>query len=128
MLLALQATAQTVSSVSFLTGTWEGEGFEETWGPGKAGTMLGTCRAVQDGKTVHTEFMLLQDSGDSCTLTLHLPKTGKTMLFRAALQDNDEAQFVMGPERITYRREGDVLRIKLEKPEGGFELTLKRAR
>jgi hypothetical protein len=135
--LALQATAQTVGSLGFLTGTWEGGGFEETWGPGKAGTMLGTCRAVEDGKTVHTEFMLLQDADDSCTLTLHLPKTGKTMVFQAVFQhgpattgaaDGQEVQFVMGQERLTYRLEGDLMHIKLEKPKGGFELTLKRVR
>ncbi len=126
MLLALPASAQTVSSLDFLTGNWEGQGFEESWGPGKAGTMLGTSRATESGKTVHTEFMLLKDEGDSCTLTLYLPEKGKTIVMKPALQHNSEVQFVREGERLTYKREGDVLRIKLEKPTGGFELTLQR--
>lgn len=109
-----------------MTGTWEGDGFEEVWGPARAGTMLGTSRAIQGDKTVHTEFMLIADSGESCTLELYLPETGKSMVFKPAWQQLTEVQWVMNDERLTYRRQGDVLHIKLEKPGGGFELALKR--
>lgn len=88
--------------------------------------MLGTSRAVENGETVHTEFMLIRDEGDSCTLQLYLPGSGRKMVFKPALQLQNEIQWVMGQERLSYRRQGDILQVKLEKPGGGFELTLKR--
>lgn len=121
--LTLPCAAQTVSDFSFLTGRWQGEGFEEVWGAPRAGTMLGTSRGVEGDKTVHTEFMLLRDGG---SLRLYLPDKDKTLDMTVDRWAPDEVEFVRPNERLTYRREGDLLRIKLEKPSGGFELTLRR--
>ncbi len=114
--------------MSFLTGEWQGQGFEECWGSALGGTMLGTSRAVEDGRTVHKEFMLLEETPDGLLLKLYLPEKEKTMVFKPARFSDQQVEFVRQdvPERLIYRREGDRLHIQLDKARGGFQLELQR--
>ncbi len=116
--------------LSFLTGNWGGSGFEERWGPARAGTMLGTSRATEQDQTTHTEFMLLEDTPEGIVLKLVLPAQDKTMVFKLSRNSENEAEFVRqdAPERLCYRREGDRLHIQLDKASGGFKLELQRLR
>ncbi|GMU54624.1 MAG: hypothetical protein AMXMBFR33_37700 [Candidatus Xenobia bacterium] len=130
MLLSLSARAQTLADLSFLTGEWQGQGFEESWGSALGGTMLGTSRAVENGQTVHKEFMLLEETPDGLFLKLYLPEKNKTMIFKPERHSHQEVEFARQdvPERLIYRRDGDRLHIQLEKAQGGFHLELHRVR
>lgn len=65
ILKAEQAAAgeYSLEDLDFLVGHWEGEAFggwaEESWGPAKGGSMLGSFRLVNGGKTVFYELLLL---------------------------------------------------------------------
>ena len=53
-----------LAALDFLVGRWEGEAFggwvEESWGPAKAGSMLGSFRLVVDGQTSFYELMVIE--------------------------------------------------------------------
>ncbi|MEW6278729.1 MAG: DUF6265 family protein [Candidatus Eremiobacterota bacterium] len=133
MALALPGAADSwkVADLAWLSGAWSGDGMQEVWSEPEAGSMLGTCRGVQDGRTVHLEFMLLRDTPEGILLQLHLPERQVTMPFRLVTLEPDLAVFERTdkPETLTYRRtpEGD-LEITLDKRPGGFQLLLKRTR
>ncbi|MFT7678717.1 MAG: hypothetical protein ACI8QC_002714 [Planctomycetota bacterium] len=52
-----------LDDLAFLVGHWEGEAFggwaEESWGPAKAGSMLGSFRLVTGDRTAFYELLLL---------------------------------------------------------------------
>ena len=56
-----------IEDLSWMVGSWEGDGFggvsEEMWAPAADGTMMGMYRHLQDGKLVFYEFLLLDENG-----------------------------------------------------------------
>ena len=129
----------TVEQLSWLTGNWLGEGFggelsEETWQPARAKTMLGIFRQHAEGKPMFYELMLLHETGGTVELRLkhfNPDLTGweekdKFLTFKLVALEPNTAYF----SGLTYRREGDTLRIFLAmRREGKLEeaaFTLKR--
>lgn len=56
-----------IKNLSWMVGSWEGDGFggvsEEMWAPAADGTMMGMYRHLQEGKLVFYEFLLLDETG-----------------------------------------------------------------
>jgi len=63
-----------IAELSWLQGLWQGEGFggecEEVWMPLKDNQMVGTFRFYSEGKLVFSEFMRLQQEGETFVLKI----------------------------------------------------------
>jgi len=115
-----------VNALSWIAGDWEGQHewglVQEHFSPPDGGTILGTSRMLDEGKTSFTEFLLFQDSPDGVRLTLTMG-TGRVVRFRLASSRGTEASFESldpeKPERLIYRKTDDGLDIVLEKQQDG---------
>lgn len=115
-----------VADMAWLAGDWVGRGFndvaEETWAPPQAGSMVGVFRQHKAGKPWFYEFMLMRDEGESVELRLkHFNPDGtsweekdKYVTFKLVGIKPNEALF----SGLTFRREGDTLRIWLAMKRG----------
>ena len=126
-----------ITDLAFLTGYWTGEGLEgeceELWMPPAADRMYGTFTLYREGKLVFSEALLLVEEEGSVELRVkHFDpafvgweeKDGH-VTFRLVKVGENEAYF----SGLTFRREGDELRIYLvlkkdgEQTEHSFRLT-----
>lgn len=100
------ATAK-LEDLAWLSGGWEGGGFEEHWMKPAGGTMIGMGRMVQEGATVFIEFLKIEESEGSIyyratvegqpEASFKLAKLGKNEV----VFENPEHDF---PQRIIYRQ------------------------
>lgn len=105
----------TIEDLSWMCGVWQGEtayGFmEESFGPPLGGTILGTSRIATNERTVHREFILLEEREDALYYVVHLPS--KAEAFALTQLSADEALFESPtnefPTHIHYRRQGDTM-------------------
>ena len=121
-LAALVATPDpTLAGVAWLTGTWAtrdlGGLTTETWGPPRAGLMLGHGQSIQGGKTAFFENLRIENK-DGQLLYIASPNGGPSTTFTQVSLAPQEAVFADPthdfPQKIRYRRHGDVLRVRLE--------------
>ena len=124
-------TAATIDELAWISGCWAVEGAEpgsgEQWTAPAGGTMLGTNRAIRDGRTVAHEFLQIRETDDGSLVYIAAPE-GQTEtefeLLSSGLNlvafENSWYEF---PRRIIYRLEGDdrlVARIEGE-VDGEFQ-------
>lgn len=129
------------SRLSFMVGKWKGTGdgafFEETWNGFEGKSAIGMFRMVDDkGAVKFQELMGLTVKGDTVELRIRhfdgelhaLEDKDKPMVFKLLLVEKQKAIFQSAAkDKLTYARDGDRLRITLEKPEKKphtFELML----
>jgi len=125
--------AEGLASLQFISGSWRGAGerpgiiLEEEWSDPLGGTMAGTFRVVAGGRAVFYELAAIEHSGQDVNLILRhfgpgLSPRGEALSLRLERVEGTEAAFIAtgsaDVRRIVYRREGDTLRVTLERDEG----------
>lgn len=118
---ALPADAH-LAGLSWMAGAWmssdEGVIVEEQWTQPRGGTMFGVNRTVQDDETAFFEYLCIQHTPDG-VFYMASPKGRQPAIpFRlvssgasSATFENLEHDF---PQRIIYRREGDMMHARIE--------------
>ncbi|MFO0554538.1 MAG: DUF6265 family protein [Polyangiaceae bacterium] len=127
---------EALSGLAFLAGSWvgadDGGSTEEHWSSAASGTMLGTGRTTKAGVTTFFEFLRIerregklvyvaQPRGGSPTEFLEVERRTNGITFENPAHDY--------PKRISYDRDGDLLKIRVEGAPGSptIALTLHRA-
>ncbi len=109
----------TAEDFAFLAGCWASEGREpgsgEQWTQPAGGTLLGTARTVENGRTVATEFLQIRQNDDGSIDFVALPSGQEMAAFRLISMtdaqvtfENPEHDF---PQRIMYRLPKDDLLV-----------------
>ncbi len=132
------APPSSVQDLAWMSGCWasiDGEpGSGETWTAPAGGTLLGVGRTVKRGKTVSHEFMQIRETGPGQIAFIALPSGQSEASFPLVRLSGQEAVFENPqhdfPQRVIYRRNGDLLTGRVEGSEGGetkgFDFPLKR--
>jgi len=110
-----------LTSLAWLTGSWvgtsDGTSMEEHWSRADGGVMTGMHRDVRDGKVRLFEFLRIQQKGTSLVY-LAQPFGRPETAFPLVSLGVNEVTFANAahdyPQRITYKREGDTLKARVE--------------
>lgn len=127
LIAALAAPSSSVQDLAWMSGCWASVGGEpgsgETWIPPAGGTLLGVSRTVKGGKTVAHEFMQIRETGPGQIAFIALPSGQKEASFPLVRLSGQEAVFENPqhdfPQRVIYRRDGDLLNARIEGNQGG---------
>ena len=111
----------TTADLGFLAGCWklerDGRVVEEHWLAPAGGTLLGVSRTVAGGKTVEYEFLQIRDLPGGPTY-IAKPSGQAEASFKLASKTAEEVVFENAahdfPQRIRYRRGGDMLHARVE--------------
>ena len=146
---AVPAAKATLTDVAWIAGRWRSEDAgkvsEETWSAPQGESMVGSFRMVgADGAVIFYEILILRQTASGVEMRLRhfdaalvaAEEKGAPMVFSLGDHGTGHAVFTRTdgkktakPERLTYRREGDTLAIKVERPGRDpveFELSLTR--
>jgi len=116
---------QSVEELSWMTGCWRQQSgtrvIDETWSTPGGGALLGMSRTVAGGRMVAYEFMRIQDEGG---LTFTAKPSGQNEASFKVLKrgpreivfENPAHDF---PQRVIYRRDGDLLIGRIEGTQNG---------
>ena len=138
LLVAALAPSSSVQDLAWMSGCWAsvaGEpGSGEMWTAPAGGTLLGVSRTVKGGRTVAHEFMQIRETGPGQIAFIALPSGQKEASFPLVRLSGQEVVFENPqhdfPQRVIYRREGDLLTGRIEGREGGetkaFDFPMKR--
>lgn len=126
------AVAATIGDVAFISGRWvDDEGgtlSEEIWSAPAGDSMMGMWRLAEDGKARLFELLTLVAEDGTVALRLrHFDRRGvgreekdRPLLLPLVAKESSSAVFEGegkgGLLRLSYRREGDALTVRLEKP------------
>jgi hypothetical protein len=123
---ALADGAPRVDDLAWLAGTWVTEKAprtEERWTPPRGGTLLGTSRTIEGDRTSFFEFLRIE-ADKSGVVTYWASPGGRAPAtpFRLVERSGDavEQRVVFEnrahdfPQRISYRRRGDVMTARIE--------------
>jgi hypothetical protein len=116
-LMAQAAPAPTVGDLGWMAGRWEaadGERWtEESWTAPRGGTMFGISRSGRGETLREFEFLRLQAGADGSVAYNASPGGRPAVAFRLVARDGTSATFENPqhdyPQRIVYRRDGDVM-------------------
>ncbi len=129
------AEGEPLASLRWLTGSWvgvddKGVTIEEHWTHAHGGSMLGAGRSSKDGKQIFYEFLRIQKrKGD--TVYVAMPRGGKATEF-ARVSSEPNSLVVMNekhdfPKRISYRKQGEAVIVRISAGAKAREWTLRRA-
>ena len=116
-----------IEDLGWLEGFWTGTGFggecEEVWMPAKDGNMVGTFRFWSDGKLIFSEFMNIEQEGETFSLKLkHFnadlspwEEKDKWTTFRLVGIEENTVYF----HGLTMERKGDEINLWLALTEDG---------
>jgi hypothetical protein len=121
LLFALPAGAQSqgVESLGWMAGSWEQSGRErvmETWTAPSNGMMVGASLTTSPGRRTF-EFMRIVDTPESMS---YLASPGGRPAVEFRLREAGDRKVVFEnpghdyPQRITYRKDGDLLAARIE--------------
>jgi hypothetical protein len=121
------ASPSSVQDLVWMSGCWASVGGEagsgETWTAPAGGTLLGVSRTVKGGKTVAHEFMQIRETGAGQIAFIALPSGQSEASFPLVRLSGQEAVFENPqhdfPQRVIYRRDGDLLTGRIEGRIGG---------
>jgi len=124
---ALAAPPSSVQDLAWISGCWESVGGEtgsgEMWTAPAGGTLLGVSRTVKHGKTVAHEFMQIRETSPGQIAFIALPSGQSEASFPLVRLSGQEAVFENTqhdfPQRVIYRRDGDLLTGRIEGRIGG---------
>ncbi len=128
---ALLAAQSGVADLGWMSGRWEtreGERWtEEVWSEPRAGMMIGYSRSGQ-GETVREfEFIRLQAGADGVPVYLAQPGGRAPVPFRLTARDGSSATFENPdhdfPQRIRYRRDGEIMTATVSAIDGSNAMT-----
>jgi hypothetical protein len=122
-------SAPRVADLAWLAGCWEAEGgepgSEEHWLAPAGGTLFGISRTVRGGQTVTHELMQIRERAPGELVFIASPAGQATTTFTLVAQgagsvtfENPEHDF---PQRVIYRRDGALLRARIEGTADGGE-------
>lgn len=112
-----------VDELGWLAGYWRGGGgdsvTEELWMPAAGGTMIGVNRSRSAGRTTFFELLRIEPGTDGGVVYLASPmgRQPPTPFRLVALADGSavfENHSYDYPQRISYRRSGDELHMRIE--------------
>ena len=120
--LALLLTGQAapparVDDLAWMSGRWEsnaaGRWTEESWSAPRGGVMLGFSRCGREEVLREFEFLRIQAGEDGAPVYFAQPGGRPAVPFRLISRDGTSATFENPahdfPQRIRYRRDGDVM-------------------
>ena len=127
LLVVALAPSSSVQDLAWISGCWasvDGEpGSGEMWTLPAGGTLLGVSRTVKAGKTVAHEFMQIRETGPGQIAFIALPSGQKEASFPLVRLSGQEVVFENPqhdfPQRVIYRRDGDLLTGRIEGSQGG---------
>jgi len=151
MLLAPPAPkTASIDRMSWLVGTWTslrpGAVAEEVWTAPRAGTMTGTFRLVEDGKTRFVELLTLRQEGAALVLRIRhfdenltpWPDERTPLVYRSVSIARDRVRFESKNDKMQFLtmqhrgKRGDAkteaLEITLTPRDGGKELAFRFTR
>jgi hypothetical protein len=122
----LQTARPNASDVAWMSGcgdlTRNGRHVSEYWMAAEGGTLIGMARTVANAKTIEWEFMLIRETAAGLEYVA-TPSGQPEAIFTAARVSSSEVVFENpahdSPQRILYRRDGDVLTAAIEGPMNG---------
>ncbi len=117
----------TMQRLSWMAGCWRQETstaatIDEMWMAAAGEMMLGISRTVGRGRVVEYEFMRIQSTQNGVTFFAQLPKQPETafQLVKIDAQmvvfENPQHDF---PQRVIYRRDGEMLTGRIEGTQNG---------
>jgi len=117
-----------ISAMTWFAGRWQcntpyGQ-MEENWGFPEGKTILATSRIVNGDRTVHKEFLLIEQRGEVITYTVILPGIKQETFTLSKLTPNElvvESATNDYPSKITYRRDGSTMTARIEGTPKGKE-------
>ena len=123
------ASAPRVADLAWLAGCWEAEGgepgSEEHWLAPAGGTLFGISRTVRGGQTVTHELMQVRERAPGDLVFIASPAGQATTTFTLVAHGQGSVTFENAehdfPQRVIYRRDGDVLRARIEGTHDGKE-------
>ena len=118
-------TADDLDDLGWLVGRWIGtQGATvtvEVWQRPMGSVMLGTNQTVRDGRTLAFEFLRIEATEDGLHY-IALPGGGEGTRFTAVRSEDTTVVFEAPehdyPQRIVYRRTGDLLSVRIEALDG----------
>ena len=127
------APSELLAKLGWMSGSWrsEDESTEEMWTEARGGTLIGVSRVVHDDRTVHYEYLRIEQRRGGVVLVVS-PVGQASATFEltssngqsATFEDRGRGDF---PERIVYVREGDALQVRAEGPsDEAISLRLRR--
>jgi hypothetical protein len=116
-----------IRQLAWMTGCWEftaGERtVEEQWMAPRGGTMLGMSRTVRGDRTVAWETVVLREDSAGRVSYNAFPGGQPPAVFPASEVSDSHAVFANPahdfPQRIIYRRRGEILAARVEGEIGG---------
>lgn len=119
---SLGAAAQDIGSLNWLAGCWRAEGGEpgsqEQWMAPAGGGMLGMARTIRRGKVGEFEFLQIIANAEGRLTYVAKPSGQAEASFVVKEQGEQSVTFENPahdfPQRISYKREGLVLKARIE--------------
>lgn len=127
LLMGQAAPPPRVDDLAWMSGRWEsnadGRWTEESWSAPRGGVMLGFSRSGRGETMREFEFLRLQASDDGVPVYLAQPGgRAPATAFRLTARDATSATFENPrhdfPQRIVYRRDGEVLIATISRIDG----------
>lgn len=131
VLLIAATPAPTVDDLAWMAGSWVEEGgagaaggrwTEEYWTIPRGGVMLGASRSGRGAALGEFEFLRLRTGEDGVVAYVAQPGGGTPVAFPLADHDAMSATFENAahdyPQRIRYRRDGDVMTATISAIDG----------
>ena len=125
--LAAAAPEPAVGDLDWMAGRWESRGTEgwteEYWSAPRGGAMIGYSRTGEGDSMRAWEFLRLAPGEDGVPVYLASPGGRPPVPFRLVEQGEGRAVFANPshdfPQRIVYRRDGDVMVATISASDGG---------
>lgn len=120
MLVSMAVASAKIDQFAWMSGTWTGMAFggaiEEAYGSASGGCILGTSRVVVEGKSVHKEFIALEERDGSVVYEVVLPNKTHAFKLREVGQSHAVWEDLTNawPSTITYRRTGSTMHVELD--------------
>lgn len=125
-LLCVAAGPQPAEGLGWLSGRWVqeegGRWAEESWSDARGGVLLGTSKTGHERALTGFEFMRIAPDREGRVHFFGSPQGVPAVAFRLVASGDRSAVFENPlhdyPQRISYRREGDVLTATISDIEG----------
>jgi hypothetical protein len=126
LLMGQAAPPSGVADLAWMSGSWatseSGHWTDESWSAPRGGVMLGYSRAGSGGAVREFEFLRLQAGADGVPVYFAQPGGRPPVPFRLTARGRNSATFENPandyPQRIRYRRDGDVMVATISKLDG----------
>jgi len=121
-----------VADLGWMSGQWQtdpaaGRWVEESWSDARGGVMLGVSRTISGERLREFEFLRIQVGEDGVPAYFAQPGGQPPVAFRLTAHDATSATFDNAqhdfPQRIVYRRRGDVMVATISALDGSHAMS-----